>query len=98
MEGVTLQDLLLPMERNRLQYPKEIFFINRPSWILISAPQRCIPPALDGFPTLIDMLRNSFHEIHQFFTMPYLQETTENPCDSSSPVVKSGTAFARIIE
>ena len=31
MEGVTLQDLLLPMERNRLQYPKEIFFINRPS-------------------------------------------------------------------
>ena len=89
VEGINLQDPLLTTtgEKQAVSIIKNYVFLNNPTLVLISPLRRCIQTALYAFhPDFNEDATKYFSHNPLILAMPHLQETTENPCDTGSPL------------
>ena len=100
VEGVTLQDppLTSTGKNQAFGIPERYSFMNRPTLILISPLQRCIQTALYGFhPDFNEHAAKFFPRNPRILAMPHLQETTENPCDTGSPLEELQQRYGKYV-
>jgi broad specificity phosphatase PhoE len=100
VEGVSLRDpLLTPTGKEQAcSILNNYCLMNKPTLILISPLQRCIQTALYGFhPDFNRDCATLFSQNPLILAMPHLQETTENLCDTGSPLEKLKQEYGKYI-
>lgn len=74
-------------------------FFNRPTLILVSPLRRCIATALSAFdPATNPRAVRYFDTLPRIVSIPHLQETTENPCDTGSSLSSLKAEFGELVE
>ena len=74
-------------------------FLNRPTLILVSPLRRCIATALSAFdPSTNPRAAHYFDHLPRIVCLPHLQETTESPCDTGSPLSMLKAEYGEHVE
>jgi broad specificity phosphatase PhoE len=95
-----IQDPLLTLlgEEQAIKIPETYLLLHRPTLILVSPLRRCIQSALYAFhPDFNQMAMKYFSKIPRILAMPHLQEITENPCDTGSPLEQLKRDYGKYI-
>ena len=98
--GTSVHDpLLTPLGiEQAVAIPETYSFLNRPTLILVSPLRRCIQTALYAFhPDFNRMAEKYFLHTPRILAIPHLQEITENPCDTCSPLKQLKSDYGKYV-
>jgi len=74
-------------------------FFNRPTLILVSPTKRCIQTAMLACdPVLNNRASEHFDQLPRMIALPHLQEVSEHPCDTGSPLSRIKGEYGNWVE